>query len=115
MNPTGCSHPALALAELGTSPQSSVWCRFCGSVCTHGVWTAPCGLVLPGWTCARCGIFNGAAREIRTDCRSCGAPLQMEARSEVTDYEPCAECGFDHGYEYEQAQTAHTPTTRSKP
>ena len=29
------------------------------------------GLVLPGWTCPRCGVFNGEAKEKRTECRAC--------------------------------------------
>jgi hypothetical protein len=76
---TGCAHPEPALADLGSSPASPVWCRLCGSVCTHGIWTAPRGLVLPGWSCDRCGVFNGAGKELLTDCRGCGSPLQGEA------------------------------------
>jgi hypothetical protein len=31
-------------------------------------------IVLPGWTCLTCGAFNGAAMEVRKDCRCCGKP-----------------------------------------
>lgn len=29
--------------------------------------------ILPGWTCNKCGVFNGEAKETRLNCRSCGA------------------------------------------
>ncbi len=35
------------------------------------------GLLLPGWFCFFCQVFNGSAKEERTHCRSCG-----EARKE---------------------------------
>jgi len=55
-----------------------VWCRMCGSLCERGAWIAPRSLVLPGWHCERCGAFNGAHKELRTECRSCEAPLSKE-------------------------------------
>lgn len=30
-----------------------------------------------------------------------------DIKKEIPDYEPCAECGFDHEYESEEAQLAH--------
>lgn len=95
MTDTGCPHPDDAQLSLGrcrTVEQASsgsrstfveveretVWCRLCGSLCQDDAWTAPRSLVLPGWSCTECGVFNGAAKELRTDCRSCGAPLDME-------------------------------------
>jgi flavin-dependent thymidylate synthase len=30
------------------------------------------GLVLPGWMCGACGVFNGEAKEKRMECRACG-------------------------------------------
>lgn len=38
----------------------------------HGVPSPRAGLVLAGWRCRWCGIFNGEERELREDCRSCG-------------------------------------------
>lgn len=32
------------------------------------------GLVLPGWTCTGCGVFNGACKETLVSCRACGVP-----------------------------------------
>lgn len=32
--------------------------------------------ILPGWTCPKCGVFNGEAKETRLDCRSCSAPYE---------------------------------------
>ena len=29
--------------------------------------------ILPGWTCTKCGAFNGEAKENRLSCRSCEA------------------------------------------
>ncbi len=29
------------------------------------------GLVLPGWCCPQCKVFNGEAKEERVDCRAC--------------------------------------------
>lgn len=29
-------------------------------------------IVLEGWTCSVCGIFNGELKAKRVDCRSCG-------------------------------------------
>ena len=93
---TGCPHPAsarrtlvpetvgftpeeaAALADDEPIPRPIVWCRMCGAVCRAGEWTAPLSIVLPGWSCTKCGVFNGAAKELRNDCRSCGAPLDME-------------------------------------
>ncbi len=43
---------------------------------------------LPGWFCAHCGVFNGAAKELRAECRSCGA-----ARTEATMPAVCASYG----------------------
>lgn len=36
------------------------------------------GIVLPGWTCARCQCFNSAAKEWLKECRACGetGPVQ---------------------------------------
>jgi hypothetical protein len=76
---TGCPHPEFALVDVGSAPTAPVWCRLCGSLCDRGGWVAPRSLVLPGWSCTKCGAFNSAARELRTDCRSCGAPFDMEA------------------------------------
>lgn len=92
---TGCPHPAFAKQTLvadtvGFTPEEAaaladepiprpiVWCRMCGAICKAGEWTVPLSVVLPGWHCKACGVFNGAAKELRTDCRSCGAPLDME-------------------------------------
>jgi hypothetical protein len=75
---SGCPHPESALVDLSPSPTSPVWCRICGSVCARGVWIAPRSLVLPGWTCRQCGGFNGALKELLTDCRGCGAPLLLD-------------------------------------
>ena len=30
------------------------------------------GIVLAGWRCRWCGLFNGEERELREDCRGCG-------------------------------------------
>lgn len=27
--------------------------------------------ILPGWTCEKCGVFNGEAKEKRSACRAC--------------------------------------------
>ncbi len=72
---TGCHHPESELVNTGTAAAAPVWCRMCGSICERGVWVAPRSLVLPGWHCARCASFNGVAKELRTECRSCGAPF----------------------------------------
>lgn len=32
------------------------------------------GIILPGWTCTTCRLFNGDAKERRTACRGCDAP-----------------------------------------
>lgn len=32
------------------------------------------GLMLPSWTCERCGCFNGEAKEDKIECRACGLP-----------------------------------------
>ena len=32
------------------------------------------GILLPGFTCAACGIFTGFEKEEHTACRGCGAP-----------------------------------------
>lgn len=32
------------------------------------------GIVLPGWTCNACGIFNGEEKEQLESCRLCGRP-----------------------------------------
>lgn len=32
-------------------------------------------IVLPGWVCAHCGVFNGSAKEILLSCRACTMPL----------------------------------------
>lgn len=32
------------------------------------------GLVLPGSTCTKCGVFTGFLKERHETCRSCGAP-----------------------------------------
>jgi hypothetical protein len=44
------------------------------------------GIVLPGWSCQRCGVFNGEVKERRETCRSCGAPFSgmrtLDARPE---------------------------------
>lgn len=29
-------------------------------------------IVLDGWTCSACGVFNGELKQKRSDCRSCG-------------------------------------------
>jgi len=79
MSDTGCPHPEGLTLDLGHSvPASPAWCRMCGSIRVHGEWTAPMSLVLPGWSCEKCGSFNGAAKELRTDCRSCGAAFDPE-------------------------------------
>jgi hypothetical protein len=31
-------------------------------------------LVLPGWDCTSCRVFNGEAKMRLEECRSCGAP-----------------------------------------
>lgn len=94
-DPISCPHPAFArlvvvpravrfapeveqLVE-NLVPAPVAWCRLCGSLCREGVWTEPASLVLLGWACKRCGVFNGAAKEFRTECRSCEAPFDMEA------------------------------------
>jgi hypothetical protein len=59
-----------------------LWCPFCGAICDNngehdappGQWRAPDGVVLPGWKCKQCGSFNGCAKELLPDCRSCGVP-----------------------------------------
>jgi hypothetical protein len=71
---TGCPHPESDAVEVGLR----VWCRMCGSLRVLGTWVAPRSLVLPGWHCTKCGTFNGAAKELRTECRSCGAPFTTE-------------------------------------
>ena len=54
-------------------------CRACGGgmTKTDGRWECTVGchadIVLPGWSCTVCGVFNGAAKEPRDDCRACGA------------------------------------------
>jgi len=30
------------------------------------------GIVLKGWKCSACGIFNGEEKERRSECRACG-------------------------------------------
>jgi transcriptional regulator with XRE-family HTH domain len=32
----------------------------------------PSGILLPGWFCGGCGVFNGEAKEKHYECRSCG-------------------------------------------
>jgi len=32
------------------------------------------GILLPGWTCQHCGVFNGAGKEILGRCRVCDRP-----------------------------------------
>lgn len=34
----------------------------------------PTGILLPGWTCPACRIFNGEQKERLEICRSCDAP-----------------------------------------
>ncbi len=29
-------------------------------------------IVLPGWSCEMCKVFNGEAKEPRDECRACG-------------------------------------------
>ena len=38
----------------------------------HGVPSPRAGLVLAGWRCRWCGVFNGEEKELREECRSCG-------------------------------------------
>ena len=33
---------------------------------------------------------------------------QPDPNLQVSDYEPCGDCGFDHDYEYPQAYAWHT-------
>jgi hypothetical protein len=56
-------------------------CRHCGGgnfVKRKGRWycTAGCDadLVLPGWSCTVCGVFNGEVKEPRATCRGCDEP-----------------------------------------
>ena len=30
------------------------------------------GILLPGWDCPSCLVFNGSAKELLSECRSCG-------------------------------------------
>jgi hypothetical protein len=32
------------------------------------------GINLPGWVCASCGVLNGSMKQLRVECRCCGAP-----------------------------------------
>lgn len=41
--------------------------------------TLRASLILPGWSCAACGVFTGTAKEALTECRSCGAARLEEA------------------------------------
>lgn len=34
---------------------------------------AHAGILLPGWTCRECRVFNGSAKGLLDACRSCGA------------------------------------------
>ena len=36
------------------------------------------GVVLPGWICGACGVFNGSAKEVLLACRACDAPRGPE-------------------------------------
>lgn len=53
-----------------------LWCEDCGSIRDERrIWQAPelhRSFIISGWTCSRCGTFNGEEREKRTDCRACG-------------------------------------------
>lgn len=43
------------------------------------------GFILPGWVCPSCHGFNGAAKEILSLCRSCGAinPSQLTKQRSI--------------------------------
>lgn len=43
-----------------------------GEMLLNGVPAPRAGLVLPGWRCRWCGVFNSEEKELREDCRSCG-------------------------------------------
>jgi hypothetical protein len=43
------------------------------------------GFLLPGWTCRVCRGFNGSARELLTECRSCGTPRLTTDTDRDTD------------------------------
>jgi len=34
------------------------------------------GILLKGWSCRACGVFNGEEKERRSECRSCGLARQ---------------------------------------
>ena len=80
---TGCPHPDAEVVDIGVPHDDlggrvtiATWCPICGSVKDHtadGSWRAPSGVVLPGWTCSECQTFNGAGKELLTECRHCNA------------------------------------------
>jgi hypothetical protein len=41
------------------------------------------GILLPGWDCPSCRCFNGSAKEILTECRSCGWPKPPDPTPET--------------------------------
>lgn len=44
-------------------------------------------IVLRGWTCTACGIFNGAEKEERKTCRTCDAPKPGTVKHEDVQHE----------------------------
>ena len=92
MGDTGCPHPETDLVVIEADLTVVWWCPLCGSIRDnngdHGVvacaWRSPSGLLLPGWTCAGCRAFNGAAKELLTECRNCGAPRKTARTTQAS-------------------------------
>ena len=76
-----CKHCERPMTE--ASRKCSVECRSCHGRCIHvemlidrlkkRIAELEAGIVLTGWWCVACKVFNGAAKEILAECRSCGA------------------------------------------
>ena len=93
MSETGCTHPETDVVDLDPeqtyASAKRLWCSVCGSLyesdnMSTGHWTAPSGLLLPGWTCAvpTCRAFNGEAKGVITECRACGAPRKPKEQDD---------------------------------
>jgi len=69
------------------------------------------GLVLPGWFCGHCNVFNGSAKEELSHCRCCGHAREPQClvcndgkALDPYDYPACGSC----------SRTADTKTWSAK-
>lgn len=53
-------------------------------------------IVLRGWTCPSCKVFNGEEKAPRVDCRSCGRTLSQKEKASVSNTCLCGHTKGEH-------------------